>query len=299
LGNIKIEHPIPLSNGMFSKNHLMKKLFTLAIINICFGCYLQAQRDSTENSKPQFKLSVNYNSNLHYYGRTDSLRSSGFFPLAELWFKNFYVNAAPVFVNNVSASFDYAGTVATAGYLLISDDKKWFNNFYIVKPFYEKNSQLVQSNLKLQGAFSVTNLNKLINMTGGADVKLSDKVDFGITAGIDHIFRKQFADNSVLVVDPSAFLFAGTQQFAHSYSKRNNPLILPGTGQTVSEDVKSFNILSYEFSMPVIFGKDKFQLLLTPAYVIPQNLISVQGRPELSEMGKEMFYATIGAKIIL
>jgi hypothetical protein len=284
---------------MFSKNHLMKKLFTLAIINICFGCYLQAQSDSTENSKPQFKLSVNYNSNLHYYGRTDSLRSSGFFPLAELWFKNFYVNAASVFVNNVSASFDYAGTVATAGYLLISDDKKWFNNFYIVKPFYEKNSQLVQSNLKLQGAFSVTNLNKVINMTGGADVKLSDKVDFGITAGIDHIFRKQFADNSVLVVDPSAFLFAGTQQFTHSYSKRNNPLILPDPGQTVSEEVKSFNILSYEFSMPVIFGKDKFQLLLTPAYVIPQNLISVQGRPELSEMGKEMFYATIGAKIIL
>jgi hypothetical protein len=74
---------------------------------------------------------------------------------------------------------------------------------------------------------------------------------------------------------------------------------LPGAGQTVSEDVKRFNILSYEFSMPVIFGKDKFQLLLTPAYVIPQNLISVQGRPELSEMGKEMFYATIGAKIIL
>ena len=277
----------------------MKKLFTLAIINICFGCYLQAQRDSTENSKPQFKLSVNYNSHLNYYGRTDSLRSIGFFPLAELWFKNFYINAAPVFVNNVSASFDYAGTVATAGYLLISDDRKWFNNFYIVKPFYEKNSQLVQSNLKLQGAFSVTNLNKLINMTGGADVKLSDKVDFGITAGIDHIFRKQFADNSVLVVDPSALLFAGTQQFIHSYSKRNTPLILTGAGQTVSEDVKSFNILSYEFSMPVIFGKNKFQLLLTPAYVIPQNLISVQGRPELSEMGKEMFYATIGAKIIL
>jgi len=49
----------------------------------------------------------------------------------------------------------------------------------------------------------------------------------------------------------------------------------------------------------VIFAKDKFQLLLTPAYVIPQNLITVQERPDLSESGKEMFYATIGVKIIL
>jgi hypothetical protein len=276
----------------------MKKIFILAIINICLVPYLQAQTDSAE-SKRQFKLSVNYNSNLNYYGRTDSLRSSGVFPLAELWLNNFYINAAPVFVNNASASFDYAGTVATAGYLFTSDDKKWLNNFYIVKPFYESNSQLVQSALKLQGAFSITNMNKLINITGGADVKVSDKVDFGFTAGIDHIFRKQFADNSVLVIDPSAFLYAGTQQFTNTYYKRNNFLGLPGTGQTVSEKMNKLTILSYEFSMPVIFAKDKFQVLLTPAYVIPQNLITVQGRPDLSERGKEMFYLTIGAKIIL
>lgn len=276
----------------------MKKIFTIVVINSCLAFQLLAQTDSTENSKLQFKLSANYNTNLNYYGRTDSLRSSGFFPLAEFWFKNFYVNAAPVFVNNSSASFDYAGTVATAGYQYISDDKKWFDNFYIVKPFYKSNSQLVQSALKLQGAFSITNLNKVINITGGADVKFSDKTDFGVTAGIDHIFRKQFADNSVLVVDPSAFLFAGTQQFSNSY-KRNNFINFPVAGQTVTEEVKKFNILSYEFSMPVIFAKDKFQLLLTPAYVIPQNLIIVQGHPELSEIGKEMFYATIGVKIIL
>lgn len=277
----------------------MKKILTLATVHICFACYMKAQTDTTENSKPQFKLSVNYNTNLNYYGRTDSLRSSGLFPLAECWFKNFYITAAPVFVNNTSASFDYAGTVTTAGYLFISDDKKWFNNFYIVKPFYETNSQLVQSALKFQGAFGITNLNKIISITGGADIKFSDKVDFGVTAGIDHIFRKQFADNSVLVVDPSAFLYAGTQQFTNSYFKRNNSLLIPGAGQPVTEEVKSFNILSYEFSVPVIFAKDKFQLLLTTSYVIPQNLIVVQGRPDLSERGKEMFYAIIGVKITL
>jgi len=276
----------------------MKRLVTPVLICICFSCCLQAQTDSGQ-TKPQFKVSVNYNSNLNYYGRTDSLKSSGVFPMAELWFKNFYINAAPVFVNNSASSFDYAGTVATAGYMSISDNKKWFNNFYIVKPFYQSNSQLLQAALKLQGAFSITYLNKLINITCGADVKISDKTDFGITTGVDHVFRKQFSDNSVLVIDPSAFLYAGTQQFTSTYYKRNSFIPAPIPGQAVSEEVKKLNILSYEFSIPVIFTKKKFQVLFSPAYVIPQNLITVQGHPDLSERGQKMFYVTIGAKIIL
>src|SRR5947207_14707282 len=127
----------------------MKKILILILVSVCFGCFVQAQTDSTKKSKPQLKLSVNYNSNLNYYGRTDSLRSSGFFPLVELWFnENFYINAAPIFVNNKSASFDYAGTVATAGYQFLSPEKTWLGNFYVVKPFYESKSQLVQSSLK-------------------------------------------------------------------------------------------------------------------------------------------------------
>jgi hypothetical protein len=204
-----------------------------------------------------------------------------------------------VFVNNSASSFDYAGTVATAGYMSISENKKWFNNFYIVKPFYQSNSQVLQAALKLQGAFSITYLNKLINITCGADVKISDKTDFGITTGVDHVFRKQFSDNSVLVIDPSAFLYAGTQQFTSTYYKRNSFIPVPIPGQAVSEEVKKLNILSYEFSIPVIFTKKKFQVLFSPAYVIPQNLITVQGHPDLSERGQKMFYVTIGAKIIL
>ena len=278
----------------------MKKIFFYSLILVLLtGLFFTsvAQEDSAR-TRVQFKLGAFYNSSLNYYGRTDSLKSSGFFPMAELWFnENFYINAAPVFVNNTLASFDYAGTVATAGYQFNSNNK-WAGNFYFVKPFYEKNSQLVQSALKGQGAFTITNLNKIINLTGGADIKFSDKIDYGVTGGIDHIFRKQFADNSVLVIDPSAYLFAGTQQFTNTYYKKSNFLLFPGVEQVVSEDVKKFNILSYEFSIPVIFAKGKSQFLFTPAYVIPQNLITVDNRPDLSERGKEMFYATLGARII-
>src|SRR6267154_346864 len=101
----------------------MKKILSygcFSFLLLSFFTRATAQIDSIKN-KVQFKLGAFYNTNLNYYGRTDSLRSSGFFPLAELWFnENFYINAAPVFVNNTSASFAYAGIVTTAGYQFTS-----------------------------------------------------------------------------------------------------------------------------------------------------------------------------------
>lgn len=286
-----------------NKTNSMKTKFLNKCILVLtlFSFHLaKAQTDSVSNEsdQAQVKIGVYYNSALNYYGRTDSLKSSGFFPMAELWFnKNFYISATPVFVNNAVASFDYAGTVATAGFQF-NEKGKWFGNLYFVKPFYESSSQLVQSVLKAQGAMSLSWMSKAINITAGGDIKLSDKMDFGLTGGIDHVIRHQFADNSVLVVDPSAYVYAGTQQFINTHYKKSNFLLFPGVEQSVSEEVKSFNILSYELSMPIIFAKGKFQLLFTPAYVMPQNLITVQGRPDLSERGKEMFYATMGAKVV-
>lgn len=261
-------------------------------------CFVNGQADSTEREKTVLKISANYNTGLNYYGRVDSLHSSGFFPLAELWFNdNFYINAAPVFVNNSVASFQYAGTVASAGYQFKSNDKV-LGNIYVTKPFYQQSSELVQSALKAQVGMSITLLNKVLNVTGGADVKFSDKTDYGITAGLDHIFRHQINDKSVLVIDPSATFNAGTQQFSKSYLKKTPGFIFfPGNEQVVTESAQKFNILSYEFSAPVIYATGKFQLLFTPAYVMPQNLIVVEGRPDLSERGENLFYATFGAKM--
>src|SRR5438093_10326858 len=126
-----------------------------------------AQADTaTQNSKTQFKISVNYNSGLNYYGRTDSLKSSGIFPLAELWFTpSFYINAAPVFVHNSVQSLNYAGAVTTLGFLHTS--KKWLSNVYVLKPFYKESSQLVQSALKAQTGASLAFLNNFLNLNIG------------------------------------------------------------------------------------------------------------------------------------
>lgn len=269
------------------------------LLFMLIGYFLTAQTEQpAEKKKTEFKISANYNTGLNYYGRVDSLHSSGFFPLAELWFnESFYINAAPVFVNNAATSFQYAGTIASVGYQFKSNDK-WLGNIYFIKPFYQESSELVQSALKAQTGMTLTWLNKVLNVTGGADIKFSDKTDYGVTAGLDHIFRYQVNDKSVLVIDPSFYINAGTQQFTKSYLKRTSGfLFFPGNEQVVTESAQKFNILSYEFSAPVIFATGKLQLLFTPAYVLPQNLLIVEGRPDLSERGKNMLYATIGVKM--
>ncbi|MGE5519197.1 MAG: hypothetical protein ACM3VS_04645 [Candidatus Dadabacteria bacterium] len=274
---------------------MIKILFLL--IGLIGFAQLNAQTDSTTASnQPLLKLSVNYNTSLNYYGRTDSLKSTGLFPLAELWLtKDFYINAAPIFVNNKQQSFQYAGTVANLGLQHSTDS--WITSLYALKPFYKDNSGLVQSALKAQGGFSITNLNKVVNLTCGADVKFSDNTDFGATAGLDHTFRIENKDNSVIVIAPSAYLYAGTQRFQQTYYKKTPGLLgLGSTNKEVSENVNKFNTLAYEFSAPLVYAKGNWMAIVTPSYILPQNLITVANRPDLSERGENMFYSTINLK---
>jgi hypothetical protein len=274
----------------------MKQLITFFLLLFIFcSPAVEAQTDST-SKKLQVKLSLNYNSNLNYYGRTDSIRSNGAFPMAEIWFTpKFYVNAAPIFVSNKLATFDYAGTVATVGYQNLTDN--WLTNMYLLKPFYEQNVRLVQSALKAQSGITISRLNKILNVTTGADVKFSDRTDLGATFGLDHIYRKSLKNGAVLVVDPSAYVYAGTQNFSRTYRRKKAGIaILPGGEEEVTESVKQFNILAYEVSVPVVYGRGKWQAMFTPAFVLPKNLVTVQGRPDLSETGSNTFYTTLTVK---
>jgi hypothetical protein len=275
------------------KAHCSKMaLFPFAVL---FFFSAAAQTDSN-SKKAHFKIGLNYNSNLNYYGRTDSLQSSGVFPLAEFWVaENFYVNAAPIFINNAVQRMNYAGTVATLGFQHATDD--WFSHFYLLKPFYKEETNLVQSTLKAQTGFSISNLNPIFNITAGADVKWSDALDLGATAGLDRAFRLEDKSGGIWVINPSLFLYAGTQRFSQTYTKlKKGVLMFRGREETITEKSSSFKVLAYEASLPFIFAKGAWQFTVTPTYVIPQNLLQVPNQPQLSEKGKKTFYATLGAK---
>ncbi|MDQ6610357.1 MAG: hypothetical protein M3Y85_11110 [Bacteroidota bacterium] len=280
------------------------KLLKQILLSMCAGALflnINAQSQSPDttakNATLQFKLSANYNTSLNYYGRTDSLKSSGFFPLGELWItSNIYVSAAPIFVNNAVQKFEYAGAVTTIGYQNVTD--KFITGVYVSKPIYKENSRLVQSAVKAQSGANLSFLNKFINLDIGGDVKISSKADFGATGGFDHLIRILNENSSVLVFDPAFYVYAGSQNFQHSYYKKNSTgfLNLPGNNQLVTEEVSNFNILAYEFTVPVVYAKKKWTVVATPSYIVPQNLVTIPQRPDLSERGEKMFYATLTTK---
>jgi len=267
---------------------------TLILFTALFFCVAGNAQDST-GAKPQLKISVNYNSNLNYYGRTDSLKSSGLFPLLEFWATpEFYINAAPIFIFNQTVSGQYAGTVATIGYQHLTE--KWLSSVYALKPFYKEESELVQALLKAQTGVSISRLTNVVNVTIGADAKFSNKVDFGAIAGLDRAFKIE-ANKNVVVINPSFYTYAGTQQFSKTYTKKKaNGLPLPGNNQTVTETSNKFNVLAYEVSVPLILVSQKWMLSVTPSYILPQNLLVTPGQPQLSEKGEKTFYTTAALK---
>lgn len=252
-------------------------------------------RDSTARKKTHLVLGVTYNSNMNYYGRTDSLVTTGVCPFVGISLKDgLYLNSTFVFIQNTAGS-RYAATLLEGGYSFQNKKETWAGNISVTRFFYQPGTGLVASAIKEDAAASITHLNKIIDITLGADVKFSNAIDPGAQAGLDHIvkFTKLFSKKDVLVLDPSAYVYAGTQHFIQTFYQQQHFLIFP-TGETQqTQNIDQFNVLAYEFSMPVVYAYKKLNLIVTPAYILPQN---VSG-PGVA--GPSLLYVTGTVKVTL
>jgi hypothetical protein len=294
----------------------MKKVqHLLIVIFLAFSLATEAQTntsstgktDSVAEKKNVFTANVNYQSRLHYFGRTDELQSSGLFPSISYELKEgFYAKSNFIFINNRTTSLSYNGSVIEGGYKF-PESKHFSGNIFYSQFIYKDESQLVQSALRSQTGINAAYNNKIVNLNLGGDAKFSDRTDFGATAGLDHLFIHVIPKKKqAIAFNPSAYVYAGTQNFSTSYIIKNRApglLGLPiGGGEsqnTVTEEKTKFNILAYEFSAPIVFVAGKFNASITPSYVMPQNLVKVDNRPDLSETGKNMFYITAGVGVRL
>lgn len=275
------------------------KSISLIVIGLLvfFSADSQNIRDSAKN---ELTASVNYQSKLHYLGRTDSLKSSGLFPVIGLKSKTgLYLNSTFIFIQNAATPLNYTGTILEGGYHF-PYSKNFSGNIYYDHFLYQDKSVLVQSALKGQAGVNTTYNNKIVNVNVGGDVKFSNgQTDFGLTAGLDKLFLfRNIIDNAVLAVNPSAYIYSGTHNYFKNV-KKNNGLALLANNSSSIEQAKQFTILSYEVSAPVVLVKGKFNAYISPAYVLPQNLVTVSGRSDLSERGSDLFYFSAGVGVRL
>ena len=92
------------------------KSITLIVIGLFTFCTSNSQ-NIQDSAKNEFSASINYQSNLHYFGRVDSLKSSGILPVIGLKSKTgLYLNSTFIFVQNAATPLNYAATILEAGY---------------------------------------------------------------------------------------------------------------------------------------------------------------------------------------
>lgn len=276
--------PIPVIVFLFFCNHVNAQNTTAVTV----------PADSLKNKKTivTFFGGTAYVPNLHYYGRTDSLKSSALVPTLLVQFDSsgFYISGSAVLIANATQSLQYGAAITEAGFKF-GKTKGFAGSIYADKFFYQT-QQLVQSALTAQGGANLSYLNKIVNINTSAIAAFSNKTDLFTSAGADHAFKFS-KRKSLFVLTPTVVANAGTQSFTYSYYKQNSVLGIPVNNQQVTETSKQFNILSYEFSMPVIWVYKNFFVVATPGYVIPQNVIKVQGRPDVSERAQNLFYTNL------
>ncbi|HEX2682397.1 MAG TPA: hypothetical protein VHL77_00595, partial [Ferruginibacter sp.] len=102
------------------------------------------QKPVEQKEKTSLMISSNFSSKLHYYGRTDSLKSTALVPNIQLQFGNgIFLSSSFIFINNSSQAFRYTAAVAGVGYNF-GKNKGIGGSIYADKFFYANNT-LVQS----------------------------------------------------------------------------------------------------------------------------------------------------------
>ncbi len=258
-------------------------------------------RATVPSDRTHLNLGATYNSTMNYYGRTDSIKYHGLYPFIGIAFKGgLYVNASFVFIGN-GQSREYAATLLEGGYNFASHNGHWAGNLSATKYYYQQNTDLVQSVIKGTTAASLTNLNKVVNVTLEADARFSDKVDAGCQGGLDHTIRisKVLGSNGVLVIDPTATVYAGTQHFTQTFLREQKFLFVPMGEQTLARNSQVFSVLAYEASMPIVYGYKGLNILIDPAYILPQHVLNGNGEVMTPGTVANLFYVTMTIKVTL
>jgi hypothetical protein len=283
----------------------MHILFFVKIVSAGLSLAAAAQDTTGTNDstfaaeKTHLNIGVTYNSTMNYYGRTDSLKSHGIYPFVGVSLKDgLYANASFVFIGNALRR-EYAATVLEGGYNFTSRSGHWSGNLSATKYYYQQNTDLIQSVIKGIAAASLTNLNKIANVTAEVDARFSDQVDAGLQGGLDHTIRlkRLFSATDVLVIDPTATVYAGTQHFTQTFLEQQKILFIPTGEAELTSNSQVFSVLAYEASLPIVYGYKGLNLVLDPAYVLPQHVLLANGQMAASGAVSNLFYITLTAKI--
>lgn len=218
-----------------------------------------------------FKFQASYLTNSVYAGRKDTAALPYFTPSIEYNHKSgLYFGASISYLANNNSKIDLWSLDAGYSFNII---KKLSANIYINKPFYNSNSRNVQSDVNFYTGATLTYDTKLINLSATGNVMFGSENDFSLIFTLDHQFSWDGKKDAIWTISPMLNTYLGSVGFYQNYkfqrvNPRNN---LPQTVNVTISSPNQFQVLSYEFSLPIYFDKIKWGVFLHPTFAIPVN----------------------------
>ncbi|WP_044046239.1 hypothetical protein [Niabella soli] len=268
------------------------KLLALVLFTLVFFSGVNAQEDK----KTTVTVGVNYQNNLQYLGRVDSVKTPLIVPNARLSLKNGLYAEADGYLDLHSGKLD--GGYIAVGYELSKD--KWGMGVGVSKYFFDASSNIVKSDIStaLEGYF-YRDFNA-VTFNIEPSYNFGDANDFVLGTGLSKDI--EFGDSEgKFLLTPKLYLWLGSQNFVEEhYLRKGNGKGRGNGGTTVtSSDINKFTLMSVEASLPFSYTiHKKFKLLAEPLLAFPQNYKMLGGYYASSAYPNPIFIIKAGVAYI-
>ncbi|OQP60157.1 hypothetical protein A3860_34315 [Niastella vici] len=293
--------PMPLKKQVMNKTTFFTGvLVTLITIGVHTFAQQQPTSDSIFNSNGKDKsyalVGMTYNSDIVFLGRRSPVKSP-------------YVSASLSYYNKTGLYL--TGTIswlasskgkgidlftASGGYDY--NKKKFVAGIFATGYVFNSKSQTAKSALtgKLN-AYADYDFD-ILEIYGDGTLYLSNEMDYVFSLAVSHNF---YARNGKLEISPSFSLYAGTQNYFSNYNNNMrfgqhmlNNINIPSMG-TGMMGKGTFNMLDYEFGLPVQYLLKRFQFFFFPVYAIPVNAATItENQNTYKEDLSNTFYWSLG-----
>jgi len=254
------------------------------LIMLLYPALVMAQVRSERDSAGQKLVSgvsygrfgLDYTSDRVFAGRKDSLKLPYITPsLAYYHRSGLFARTSVSVLSSGSARIDL--TSISGGYLFMKND--FYGGISAAALFYNDSSYSVLAEVAGQMLTYAGYDFGVAEFTLDATVLFSRSADLVTGAELN---KTLFLANDKLILMPSVYLVAGTQQYYQEYLDRRSKMMMARRGQnsggnnnmssgiTVSSSGQ-FRILAFEFSIPAQYSAGNFRISFTPVYTIPQS----------------------------
>lgn len=280
-------------------------IIILTCLHASISCVAQTDSTKVADSLPKQKSSLTlaavYANDASYYGqRAQNLNPYAALAATYQHKSGIYLSGLAYRLLNEKTAEISAATLGAGINMKLG--KKLFADLNFTHSFYETSSPLIQSVNTENAGIAVTHKGWLESSISG-DYSFGTTEDYFTSAALaKDISLFQVGKNAIVSIKPVLSVVAGTQRYYKSYVTQQQardsalgiittPIFGSPNPETVTteKEAVSFNLLSYNFELPVSYSRGRY--LLEAAYQVSLLSDKVRsGAGDINQFGKLSFY---------